>query len=493
MSSTTLREGARWLVIGGLLGVGFLIPLFWWLSVIGVALVLHQFTHARHYRRLVFGVVLAWWVKYLLALTWFWSTYPIEWLPVGSDAPQRLLIFFYWSTAALWLALGALVVVGMWFLLERMAGRIAAAVRLAVVPLLWVWGEIAGSFIFSLLTYGPGGTVNIKFSFGYVGYLLTEHTLGVQLAQWGGVYILTVCVVVLGLAVYGVWQHARGRWLVPALLLLIVSSSGVVSLVLPTTSSDDYVVYAIDTSFPVRTVTTDESARREQLQTAVERALKDNPDYVLLPEDARLIPPVSSVAEEEARLKSTFPQNASYLIDSGTANGVLSATVHSPSAAAVTLDKRYLVPQGEYTPTLYRLGLELVGQKSTVAYIESSRGYQLGDAQSQRSLPAQAPAVLFCFESVDPLAVQTVLDEHQSAPFVAHVISHSWFHTPEQLWRQLDQMLRVQALWSGTYIVSAGNQVTGALYTPTGAVVRQSPVAEGDEWRIRAVRIPRSS
>jgi len=76
-------------------------------------------------------------------------------------------------------------------------------------------------------------------------------------------------------------------------------------------------------------------------------------------------------------------------------------------------------------------------------------------------------------------------------PFVAHIISHAWFHNPKSLWAQQDEMLKVQAVWANTHIVAAANKAVSKVYTPEGDVYVPPKVAEGDSWLIRYVEIPK--
>lgn len=95
--------------------------------------------------------------------------------------------------------------------------------------------------------------------------------------------------------------------------------------------------------------------------------------------------------------------------------------------------------------------------------------------------------VLFCFESVRPDGV-IELSNTRHLPFIAHPISHAWFHTPRVLWHQLDIMLKIQARQSGLPIVSAGNMTEGKLYLPDGTVHQGEVIGEGKYYTLRLYR-----
>lgn len=481
----------RWLGIGGLLGIGFLVPWLWWCGVVGIAASVHGIVRSDSYTQIVGGVCISWWVKYALALLWFWSTYPIEWLPLQSGGWQLVLIFFYWSTAALWLSVGSFVLVGVWWLIRSFLPQLQVRTALLIFPILWVWGEVFGSVVFSIATLGEGGFINTKFSFGYTGYLLAEHATALQLASVGGVYILSFTISALAVAFYIVWSNRSYWWLVSGVAVFVVSLFLLPTN--PTTVSSGYRVAAIDTYFGPQTLQTDTTQNVAQLQAAVAAAVAQDPDYIILPEDARYL--AHDDAAYTMALAALETAWAITFIDSGQVwrgeTSVLQATVYdNESKTSATVDKRYLVPQGEYTPWLYKKILQLFGQGDIVSYIERGRGYAVGDNTNQNNLPEAAPGILFCFESVDPLGVRTIASEREAVPFVAHIVSHAWFHEPQQLWQQLDAMLRVQAVWNDVYIVSAGNQVEGAVYTPFGTIENHAPVATGADWQVRLLIIP---
>jgi apolipoprotein N-acyltransferase len=162
---------------------------------------------------------------------------------------------------------------------------------------------------------------------------------------------------------------------------------------------------------------------------------------------------------------------------------------NSQTAESRQIAKRYLVPQGEYVPTAYSNLFTLFGQEAVVDYIEDHINYVVGGYTTQTNLPVDTPAILFCFESVDPMGVRRLTQEHPHAPFVSHPISHAWFNQSEILWNQLDSMLRVQALWNNTYIVSASNQGRSQLYTPQGSVLDMDEIASGENWSVKKVEI----
>jgi apolipoprotein N-acyltransferase len=233
----------------------------------------------------------------------------------------------------------------------------------------------------------------------------------------------------------------------------------------------------------------------QKLEVAMQAALAIEPDYILLPEDARYFNQVGSTQLVRSQFGFRTGSPEVVIVDSGgvmiDSQLVLQSFVYNYQSSTVDQSqKRYLVPQGEFMPTLYTLGLRLFGQGELVDRVSQELAYDVGPDISQADHAPSSPGILFCFESVSPWGVRTIIHERGSVPFVAHPVSHAWFNEPQVLWNQLERMLRVQAIWNQQYIVSAGNHVAGYLVTPTGAIVYPEPVAQGEYWQVGVVTVP---
>tara|TARA_B100000508_G_scaffold14126_1_gene9682 strand:- start:4333 stop:5826 length:1494 start_codon:yes stop_codon:yes gene_type:complete len=487
----------QWLAVGLLLGVGFLEPLLWLLGLVGIGYFLYLAleTEVKARTKLI-GAGLAWTIKYLCSLLWFWSAYPIDWLAVELGGIQIALIFAYWFTASLWLGFGGVYVVGISLLLKRF-GSLTKTYLYILMPLLWVSGELFGSIAFSVITFGPGSTITPAFSFGYVGYLVGEHNLFLQLSQFGGVYFLSMVAVAIPVTFLLIKKVQKTA---PVLLvaLFLYGTGFLFSPATDTTYSEAHYVITIDTQFDVKELRDRNNAGvNEELNKAVASALEFEPDYIILPEDSRLFDQNSSVGTAKARFQLEFNNPQVILIDSGRYNqpGVegsyLQTFIYDGDNPVGRVQKRYLVPQGEYMPTLYVNTLSLLGYGHIVDRVSQSISFRVGTESDQSVLSDQTPGVLFCFESVNPLGVREIMNERSSVPFIAHPISHAWFHEPQQLWSQLDTMLQIQAIWNGQYIISSGGHVAGALYTPEGSIIQPQTIASGDGWTIRESYIPK--
>ncbi len=487
----------HWLIqstlVGLLLGAGFVIPSLWFLSIVGVAWLIHQMIKDGALVTVGF-VWVAWLVKYLLALGWFWSVYPIYWLET-SVITEALIIGFYWVTASLWLSVGGLV---FYFILKNLKQFLSRKIVLGIAPFIWLLSELIGALFFSIATIGPGGTVTTKFSFGFIGYHLAQHDLLIQFAVVAGVYGLTL--LLLGLSVifiYG-WQANYRKTVYGVFFVLLASSF----IGLPQTTTfqkeDQISIVMVDTWYPNNGWASDEDLKekRDQNRAALDVALTQKADYIIFPEDSQVFDQTVPSSTLRAMLQFVYGRSSSVIIDSSSVpvEGGLAvqAMVFDPNSAGLEqTQKQYLVPQGEYIPTLYAGLMRLFGFGETVDFLEMRMRYRVGDITSTNS-NSLLPPVLFCFESVAPNSVRSLLQQRsEPVPFVAHIVSHSWFNEPEILWQQLESMLRIQAIWNDTHIAVAGNHSLGYVVDPKGFIIEPDVIDSADYWQVGVVTIPK--
>jgi apolipoprotein N-acyltransferase len=485
-----------WVVAGLLLGIGFVLPDLWILGILGISYLIHLTLNEQSFKRLCTGSVTAWTIKSAMALVWFWNVYPIERLAIDVGSLQLLLIALWWCTAAVWLGCGGIVFC---FTVKFLQRYLRVSLLFLLLPFLWIVGELIGSLFFSIVTIGAGGTITTAFSFGYVGYLAAQHELLIQFARIAGVYSLGFLVVLLAAGVVWVATYrVEYKIYLYAFIAALVLTSFAPNNHPMQVSSELYTIAIIDTNFPLSESRSIDGrvAIQKKLESAMQAALALETDYIVLPEDARYFNQQTEVAIEKAKFTFRTENIEVVIVDSGRADddqkAVLQSFVYNGKNQTVDRShKRYLVPQGEFMPTLYAGALKLFGSAEVVDQITKTLAFEVGSAVSQANFATSSPGVLFCFESVSPWGVRKIMQERQTVPFIAHPVSHAWFNQPQTLWGQLDSMLRVQAIWNQQYIVSAGNFVRGYTVTPTGVIEYPEMVVTNSDWSVGVSTIPK--
>ena len=482
----------QWVLAGLAMGLG-LMTAFWWVSIIGVGYFLHLIYTSGSTAESITGTLLAWFIKAGLANTIFWLAYPINWLPIEIGQWQLLFIFLYWFFTSLAMTVGVLLVVYTEKILKNVFSN-RHPVYLLGIASVWVIAEIICSFAFSILMYGPGGTFNISYSVGYIGYAIADSHWLLQFAHVGGVYALGFLIVVLGFVFLHLWQ--QGRYGVAFLIALtLLGTSGVYKPLILEAGADMYRIAVIDTHYE-KHPSTAETAHRFELITAVDQAMEFNPDYIILPEAAAYLNHQLPKQALKYGFLDRYPETSTILVDSGSVpthnnSKVLQATlVDTSTGDLVTKQKQFLVPQGEYLPYFFAFVIGAVTSFDMVDYLAQYMSYTVGE-DTEQSVASQYPEVLFCFENLNPSGVRNLLRENNKMPFIANPVSHSWFRRSPILEAQMHNWLQAQAVWNDVFIVTAHHRGDSVVVAPTGEVIALPIVAAEEEWVVREAFIPK--
>lgn len=490
------RQVIGWAGSGLLLGLSFVTP-FWAVGFLGAVWFLLMVVRTNSLKCALVGAWSSWTIKSLCTLWWIISVYPVDWLPVELGEAQLGIVVLCWLLSAAAVGFGGIAFVCLFRVTRRVgSSQVWYAAALATS---WLAAEVAGSVMYAVLSLGPGGGLNISFSFGYLGYLLAEHSLFLSVATVAGVYSLGVVAVLLVGLLYGLFTRPQLRWYAALLLVTLQWSSVMDGVGEPAVSTQTgYRIAVIETDFASSLYRTAEGRRQvdASLEEAVLTVLGQGYEYVLLPEGAEYFNYEGNRQQDLAVFRFLHSAPQEILIDSGRATEggktVLEAVLYDGSRNTVTIGhKGYLVPQGEYLSYAFVGLARLFGFGADIAQLHNQLSYRAGSQTAQAEWDGALPGVLFCLESVSPFGVAQLVSDRADIPFVAHPISHGWFHEPRTLWRQQVAMLRTQAVWSGVFVVSAANRATSQVYTPTGEVYVAPVVAAGEDWRVRRVVIPR--
>lgn len=479
------RSRPACVIVAGL-ALGLSAAYGWWpVAIFGIILTLQLLEHTRSYRQALVLALAIGMIRSIIVVGWFWSVYPIDWMGITSRNLQVALVGFYWLYVAMSVALGyPFLALTVRYLRQR-----PQSWRLLLIPITWVLADAFGALAFSILMYGTGARIGFDFSFGYIGYAAVTHSLLFQLARIGGVWTLSFGVVFVAVLLQIWWQTQR-RFAIALVLTLVVFSAPfwIAHQTVPVTQT----VALIDTQFPSDSNHLDFSFREGQVAGAVQAALTTDADTIVLPEDSRF---TLNFTDPTAALQfiTKYAHKPVVVIDSARVpvgnHVVLRAFVYDTRAQTYyTFDKQYLVPQGELEPYITRFLVQHLPLSQSARDIVQNMVYEPGINQSTVALPRYVPTVLFCFESVTPWGVQDAIAGRSTVPFVAHVVSHDWFHgQPTLLNRQLDAMLRVQAAWNHLPIYLAGNDAPVERYLSNGQISRPIPTLSTPYWSITIV------
>lgn len=130
-----------------------------------------------------------------IAMFWVVQTTPTSWTDIEPTTAVIGKIFIL-VISCITLALGFLT---MGYFISRL--RASKSLLLLTLPLLWVLNELVRALAFSVLNYGPGGTIGFHHNFGSLGLAIANTPL-VYLSRFIGLYGLTAVAIAVNISLY---------------------------------------------------------------------------------------------------------------------------------------------------------------------------------------------------------------------------------------------------------------------------------------------------
>jgi apolipoprotein N-acyltransferase len=458
------NPGTHFVCAGVLMGIAFLHPFLWWTGVLGFALLAHAVRTLDAAGQAFWYGTLAGTLKMLLVLVWFWTVYPVDWIDTFSPTLQILGIGWVWFSASVVIGISIGCLSSVLCKLRHARGYFY------IVPFALVVSEILGSILFSLFEYGPGGSVNAHFSFGYLGYTLGGHGVLGMFSYGTGVYSLSL----LGGVCASFLAYSVARQEYRTVKLLLVTFLFIITYFVPpffTGDSGGYTVATVNTQFENHRIESGEmkAERTQALVDAFKAAIDSGSDVIVFPETAGALK-VFGTADNIFDFVGTRTDRPMQIVDSGRVynregNAEIRATIYdSKKKETEERYKSYLVPSGEFLPYHLGFGMSLFGFRETGESLDAYMAY-VPRRDEESDIPSSYPGILFCSESLSPIGVLAARTTH---PLVVHPVSHAWFNTPKTLWYQLDLMLKTQTRMARIPLVQASNMSEPKAYDRFG-------------------------
>ncbi|MGH7175725.1 MAG: hypothetical protein ACREGR_05215, partial [Minisyncoccia bacterium] len=351
------------LLSGVLLSVAYRVPGAWPLSFVALVPLFSIIYQERRAWTIFWSGSLAGVLLMGTATSWFFSALPLPAI-LGTFPPLQAFLFVFASWVLVVLVTGP--VVGLWALIIRSLtpSRVLDALAVAI---LFVAGEYLRMFTFNLLTFSTTISNPLFFSPGFLGYPLMDNGGWRELGMFG-IGAVSLVVVLINLAFYELICNRAERkhtWGAIGLAAGITLVS-----FLPIAEARAYFETSAKTlriavfSIPRPTGLDDDPAFSAQIRLALPAALAEQPDLVLLPEDAELFTPFSSATLANSGTHAV-------IIDSGTlptpdGSRVEEAFADSSTTTTPIRSKSIFTPQGEYLPALGELILGLGGSGQAI-------------------------------------------------------------------------------------------------------------------------------
>ncbi|MEK7560843.1 MAG: hypothetical protein AAB539_02705 [Patescibacteria group bacterium] len=359
-----------------------------WLIFIALVPLIRFLDHAETKKRAFWGLFLFSFLFLGWNIRWFFSVLPADWAGIENPVAGAALVGIIWLLTTIVLSLPMAAVGTLYATIQtKRAQQHITKPLLFLLPSLWILGEYLRAWLFSVFWVGPGTLLGPHWTFGFLGYDLTNFPLLLQSSKLVGVYgagfllilanvcaariiatrglhihrrltftrfhlvrfsnIAIVCAIVTALLFYGARQLKSDR-----------SPPGEIKKIVLLQTNAYHYAFHDAAAF--------EQFIRDELNL-LRRAAYQKPDIVILPEGSRLTlrfgertPAIlqdifgterSIIIVDSARLSQTGPsKERTFIYD--TRAGLIGIS-----------DKTLTIPGGEYLPTVLTTAARFAGQK----------------------------------------------------------------------------------------------------------------------------------
>ena len=458
--------------------LGILFPFLWLLTPVGLGLFIYILWSRTHSFKqaatlgFLFGASTGG-----AGIGWFWSALPLTWLAGDAVSTQILAVGVAWLVVVFAFGVGtSLVTPLIWYTRNNIFAPL-------LVPGIWMITEIARMWGFSLINYGPESLVGAHFSGAALGYALAENPFLLQFAQFGGIHALdflvgalaTLIAILIGVCTK---KATPAPYTIPFLCLGIL-----VPLIFLQTPRRDagapVTVHLISTYIPIDS----RDAKNDTLLASLLRSTSSTSTMatiVVLPEQSTANTLLPSKAGARDALKKLFPNNDTLIISAshvptGTGNlySELSYTSSDQGELAV-YNKLFLMPIGEYIPSLSAAEFSLLSNQRIQNYMDSTRSaLKRGSDVTAVTWRGLTIGGLVCSDNQSPILYRTIENRFHAGVLV-NVSNTSWFHTSRFLFTKNVQLAKVHAVQNNAYYLSANNMAPAFVVSPRGAIIAQS-------------------
>lgn len=482
LASAAVKRSFTAALAGMFLGIGFVFPNVYALSFLGAGIFIYINTKST-LRKSVF------WLSWLSGVVFYLLVFanvavgviPIDWIGIDNVFFQCLTVISAWVTVSTLMGLGYS---ALGLLINRF--KTDSWHDFVLIPFLWVICEVLTSWIFSLVTLGPGTLLGGHFTLGFVGYLMANNSFILQLAWLGGVFVLSFGLVFVATVLLKWWEMPRGKvkkrvgtvLLIMFYFLLILGPVYMESSVpsLKADSEDTIKVAVISRYVPPSLDKDDEYWYRRYLELVELVEPLRNVDLLVFPENSAFLQGRIYEGHNSITSLSNTSNGELLVIDSRdirTEDGSLRA-VATFSFADRTLagEKQFLLPFGEYQPYIYEWSMRALGQGELVDKVQNLRGYKPGTNEINPKISGAAVGMRFCDEVLSPWLYRGQVNE--GANILVNISSLSWFHGSASVYEQVKNVAKVRAVESGRWYVQSGNMAPAFVLDDKGRVVTES-------------------
>jgi apolipoprotein N-acyltransferase len=472
---------------GLLLGFGFAYEPLWFVSFFGLALFFYICSQKDFFQNTNLQTFLYGWIFGFgfigLVILWFWEAYPLGQI-AKSESFVVGVIFLAWLIATTTMSS----VFGLMTLLITLTKRIKAF-HVVIIPIAWVLLEYIRMWIFSLVTVSEESLLGAHFSVGSVGYLLGSHSILLQFASVGGVYLLGFVFVLISFALSQFFQNrfSNNREVVLGIvvfIVLIVVSDLAGSLALRSIdraeeNTELVNIALVNTYFSSEERTFAQAYGDDYLALKIllenSKEMLADVDIIIFPENTNFVERVQ--IKEESFLSSLFKEEVLFIdskpiVESSTRVTSTAYTLTLSDGIETFYEKKFLVPLGEYTPDIFRHIFDTTDNISDTGTHVEKTGFSKGSLDKPLSYKELGLKIRFCSDVLSPGMYKQSADE--DVDLLVNLSSHAFIHGSKSAYGQVLNMAKVQAVSNKKPFVQTTNGAPSFVLSKNGLVIEES-------------------
>lgn len=451
---------------------GILFPVAWPLAPLGLAAFFAALLRAHTLRfvflhGLIFGIATGG-----AGIWWFWDTLPLDWLGLKNPSVGWMLVFLSWGPVTLMFALvTAFGSMALWSVRQLPFATILLA-------LMWMLIEEGRMWGFSFLTYAERGYLGPHFSSTSIGYPLAESSYLLQLAAFGGVFVLNFAAALFASVLAYLMLRDKSSRLIPgAVALFIVALLPLVAP--PAPPSKEPLTAALGyMNIPVGTIHAENQFENLLTQMA---AQAPEASLFVLPEEKRLNSPFVEQADRQEFYETLFGEREVLVLSSNhvpaepTGFNIFLWYENGRGELLHTYSKRFFMPGGEYMPHAMLAVFSLAPDSALTDFV-NALPTKAPTPTPLTSVPLGSHQVggIVCSDFLSPGLSRDLARVH-GADILVNSANPAWFHDSQTLYDKTIQISKVHAVQGRSYFLQASNGSPSFAIDPYGTLIAESP------------------
>lgn len=328
-----------------------------------------------------------------------------------------------------------------------------------VLPVVWVVSESIRSVLFSIISYGPNGSIGQFWNFGVLGFGAGITPLGYA-ARLVGLFGLSFLVVAINLAIF--WLLHR-RWKLPVLVLVVATTLSLIGWAIFSRSSGGDMSVSIVQLPPTsdNSLTTNYQATLRDMMSS-QGVEQNSVDLLLLPEYSEFFTTSDpdAIAVSKKYLASSGGSITSISSEQSEATNPSNDLVVYNQSGDITgrHQKQFLIPVGEFMPYIIEVLLRVTGQSEALELNQATQNVTKGDKKEPPVMvDGKTVGALACSAAIAPELYRSMVS--QGAEVLTNSASLGTFTNAPLYHAQTRQMARFNAVANARPYIQAS---TGA-------------------------------